>query len=275
VPALLGSALGLSQPLSGFLARPSSTALFRAATVPDRLLQSVPPAAIVVPSRGHQLPCRYPPAFCNAPPRSVSRAVSPTPTPEGAVAKLPRELWVPFRSEPKPPRPGRPGSAAAGSSCPARFTDFEALLPLSGPCAPTRVSPRRRSVLSWSCSPSEFVPRASRPSTRPTRRLNTDRTSRARMPARPCRATTRTAALAARSEPHHPSETGSSARSAVPGSLRTRTAPPLGGVLFSLDLSPTTAAASLAFGASKCTRVGDLRRDRPPLMRFRASSTAS
>jgi len=38
----LGSALGLSQPLSGFLANSSSTALFRAATAPDRNLQSVP-----------------------------------------------------------------------------------------------------------------------------------------------------------------------------------------------------------------------------------------
>jgi len=59
-----GSALRLSQPLSGFAASSSSTALFHAATVPDRLLQSVPLARVVRLSRGHWLPGGHPPALC-------------------------------------------------------------------------------------------------------------------------------------------------------------------------------------------------------------------
>lgn len=66
--------------------------------------RAFPSTAVVHPSRGDWLPCRYPPACNDAPPPTLSPAVSPTPTPESAVAWFPRRLWVPF------PRARRPAS---------------------------------------------------------------------------------------------------------------------------------------------------------------------
>jgi len=66
-----------------FFARTSSTALFRAAAIPDRpsSLRSLPLAGIAVLSRGHWLPCGYPPASTDEPFEALSPSVSTTPTP--------------------------------------------------------------------------------------------------------------------------------------------------------------------------------------------------
>jgi len=99
----LGSALRLSQPLSGFLADPNSTALFRAATVPGlspselspRRKVCTPLRATCSPVVSHQRAA--------APPHSTVRSrFHETPTTEAAVAKIPRQLWVPFSQARKP-----------------------------------------------------------------------------------------------------------------------------------------------------------------------------
>lgn len=72
-----GSALRLSQPLSGFLAGPRLAALFHAAAIPGLYLQSLPLTEIAHPSRGRQLPCSHPPACGRARPAALSPARSP------------------------------------------------------------------------------------------------------------------------------------------------------------------------------------------------------
>ena len=77
-----GSTLGLSQPLSGFLADLSFAALFRAATVPGILsLQSVPLTKIARPSQGRfaplQLDNQHAETHCTC---ALSPPLSPTPT---------------------------------------------------------------------------------------------------------------------------------------------------------------------------------------------------
>jgi hypothetical protein len=74
----LRSALRFSQPFSGFLAGSSFAALFRATTVPGIPLQSFPLTEIAHPSRGHMLPCSYPPPCRDAPPDFLSPPISPT-----------------------------------------------------------------------------------------------------------------------------------------------------------------------------------------------------
>ena len=90
-----GSALRFSQPLSGFLASSSSTALFRAATVPERPLQSVPLTKIANPSRGRMLPRGYPPASSCAPPATLTPRFPRLPR-TSAVAWFPRRLEASF-----------------------------------------------------------------------------------------------------------------------------------------------------------------------------------
>jgi len=67
VRARLGSTLGFSQPLSGFLAVPSFAALFRAATSSwDPPFRAFPSQRSAHPSRGRLLPCSYPPTCLSA-----------------------------------------------------------------------------------------------------------------------------------------------------------------------------------------------------------------
>jgi len=93
----LGSAPGFSQPLSGFLARPSFAALFRAATVPGILPLELSPCKdraplsrpLCFPDVVHQ---RAEP-YC---PSALSPPVSPTPA---LLTQLPgflERLWTPF-----------------------------------------------------------------------------------------------------------------------------------------------------------------------------------
>ena len=134
-----GSALRLSQPLSGFLANPSSAALFRAATVPGTLPSERSPRRDRLPLSGQlgfpavihrraetHASTPYRPWFHRRP-RERVRLDSPTTM--GSLS--------PSRS----PSPGHPGCRATGPLRPASFTYFEASLPLRVRSLPRRVSP--------------------------------------------------------------------------------------------------------------------------------------
>jgi hypothetical protein len=102
-----GSTLRLSQPLSGFPASSSSTALFRAATVPESSLQSLPLTRSATPL---EAPCSLAVIHRRArrATRDLSPPVSPTPTlltqspgspdgyelPFGRPAPTSRSLWI-------------------------------------------------------------------------------------------------------------------------------------------------------------------------------------
>jgi hypothetical protein len=120
-----GSALGLSQPLSGF----RTHELHGLVSCRDRswvaLLQSFPLAGIAHPSRGRMLPCGHPRASCDAPISTLRRRFH----------RLPRSralAWIPATSMSslstrRSPLPARSRSSPTGSSWPAHFTRFEAL----------------------------------------------------------------------------------------------------------------------------------------------------
>jgi hypothetical protein len=171
-----GSALGLSQPLSGFPASSSSTALSHAATVPERSLQSFPLAERTTPLSGpacslaviHRRANRA--AFA-----ALSPAVSPTPAPHDAVAWFPRRLWVPFpRAEARfPVALDRRMSSAVPPTSPASkpCSRCESVPPRPGEPEPSgRCSPGLR--------PSRDVPSG-------PRTLGPARAARTRTPPRP------------------------------------------------------------------------------------------
>jgi len=77
----LGSALRLSQPLSGFLASPNFVALFHATTIRGIPPSESSPHRNRAPlSRPHLLPCGHSPTCCDAAFRSLSPLVSSTST---------------------------------------------------------------------------------------------------------------------------------------------------------------------------------------------------
>jgi hypothetical protein len=96
-----GSAPGFFQPLSGFQAGPSSRALFHAPTVSELPLQSLPLTKVVVPSRGHWLPCGYPPCVQKRVVSSRSPRISPTPT-LSCSRLVPTETMSSLSTRPKP-----------------------------------------------------------------------------------------------------------------------------------------------------------------------------
>jgi len=157
VRSRLGSALGLSQPLSGFLAHPNSAALFRAAAVPGILPSELSPRRDRAPlSRPlgslaviHRRAWVY--RSC-----ALSPLVSPTPTLSRSRLAPPAAMGA--LSTNRSPLPGCPGLQAAESPDSASFTCFEASIPLRIRSHPAQVAPFWRSMLSWVCSPLESSP---------------------------------------------------------------------------------------------------------------------
>lgn len=80
-------------------------------------LQSVPLAKIVNPSRGHLAPLQLSTVLRNAPPATLSPAVSPTPTLLTQLPGSPTNYGFPFHGS-EGPLPGLPGSPTEGSSLP-------------------------------------------------------------------------------------------------------------------------------------------------------------
>jgi len=152
-----GSTLGFSQPLSGFLARPSFAALFRAATVPGILPLELSPRKdraplsrpLCSPAVIHQ---RAEP-YC---PSALSSPVSPTPALLTQLPGSPERLWTPFFTN-RSLLPGCPGLRAAESIHSASFTDFEASIPSRIRLHQSEL-PRPGDRYSWVSSPLESSP---------------------------------------------------------------------------------------------------------------------
>jgi hypothetical protein len=195
--------------------------LFHAAAVPGYLLRSFPLAEIARPSRGHLLPCSYPPTCTRAPLKTLLPAVSPTPTLSRSCldSRLPMsslsqtELLVPVALDLQ---------QRTSPFCELHL--LRSLTPSANPFAPSRVAPSQRPMLPWSSASLErspLTPRILRPA----------RTTRARTPD-----LARRLGLATRgtSRPLAPGETppgpkSRKASSAASSPLRDWPAPPLGG----------------------------------------------
>jgi len=122
----LGSALRLSQPLSGFLASSSFTALFRAATVRGVLPSEVSPRRNHVPLSGslasaviHRCARTHPFALYH-------RRFHRRPPPKVRLPGFPDDYEVPFAHRGALPSPS--GLERAEPSCSASFIHFEALI---------------------------------------------------------------------------------------------------------------------------------------------------
>jgi hypothetical protein len=128
----LGSALRLSQPLSGFLANPSFVALFRATAVRGiPPFRGFPSQVIADPSRGSLAPLQFSTDVRGRVSFDRSPVVSPTPTrwrgclvPPTAMSSLLARRSVP---------PGRPGSRATNSARSVSVVCFEASIPPASP----------------------------------------------------------------------------------------------------------------------------------------------
>ena len=141
----LGSALRLSQPLSGFLARAQgSWPCFMPQPFLGSSLQSFSLTRIACPSRGRQLPCSYPPVCGSASSLAVHRRFPRRPR-FHAVAWFPRRLWSPFpRARELVSR-----SSWARSGGVASFRQLHllrSLPPLARPFQLPRVAPQRLAV---------------------------------------------------------------------------------------------------------------------------------
>ena len=106
-------------------------------------LQSLPLAEIAHPSRGHMLPCGYPPT-CLTPPPGPFAAGFPD---SHAFTQLPgslRRLWTPFpRAEARFPVALDPSD---GTRPFRQLHPLRSLDPPARPSASTRVAPRQRAV---------------------------------------------------------------------------------------------------------------------------------
>jgi hypothetical protein len=168
-PALPGSALGFSQPLSGLRRREFhglvSCRSQSLGCLPSELSPRKEPPPLSRP------PCSLAVIHQRASVRHPrpSPPVSPTPTPFGAVARLPRRLWAPFpRAEAR--FPVTLGSGGSRPPC-RQLHPLRSLAPLASPFASTRAEARA----SGRCSPGlpappETCSRASDPPTHPSAR---------------------------------------------------------------------------------------------------------
>jgi len=119
-------------------------------------LQSLPLTEIVVPSRGHQLPCSHPPECGIAPTSALSPPVSPTPAPATRLPGSPDGYGSPFH-EPEPASRS-PWTSDGGVGPYPRPHLLRSLAPPVNPFASRRVAPTRRPMLSWACAPPETLP---------------------------------------------------------------------------------------------------------------------
>jgi hypothetical protein len=124
----LGSALGFSQPLSGFQANTSSTALFHAATVTELFAPESSPREDRVPLSRPLASLRLFPAGLKCVARGLIAARFTDSHAFGAVAWLPPATMSALSTD-RSLLPGCPGPPAAGSLPATRFTRFEAFLP--------------------------------------------------------------------------------------------------------------------------------------------------
>ncbi len=152
-----GSALGFSQPPSGFLARPSFAALFRAATVPGILPLELSPRKDRAPlSRPLCSPAVIHPRAEPYCPSALSPPVSPTPA---LLTQLPgflERLWTPF-SQAEARFPVALGSAQQNRSIPPASPTSKLLSPHESVRDQSEL-PRPGGRYSWVSSPTESSP---------------------------------------------------------------------------------------------------------------------
>ena len=233
-----GSALRFSQPLSGFLASSSSTALFRAATVPGGPPSELSPRSDRVPLSRPLAPSQLSTSVPGCAPARPFASCFPDAHACTQLPGSPVDYGIPFH---------RPlGLASRFPWVPLGTHSFPVASPTSelcSPCESVRSAPanrERRPLLSWSSAlletflrPWNLDPPLARPKAR---------RQHAPAPESPGLATVRT------SRPSLPggasSAPGGAASVSSAGSdlLRDRSAPPLGGDSFSLDLSPQQSA---------------------------------
>jgi hypothetical protein len=144
----------------------------------DSLLQSVPLARIAHPSRGHMLPCGYPPTLEDVLPKPLLPRVSPTSTlsrscldPRTTMASL--STHPPGAATNRSPlsHPSKHAFRSAwvsssGTVPSHQLHPLRSLDPPASPFVPPRVTPRRPPILSWISAPLEFpfTPRVLDPS---------------------------------------------------------------------------------------------------------------
>jgi len=117
VQAHHGSALRLSQPLSGFCTDRVPRPCFMPQPFLDCLPSECSPREDRVPLSGPLAPLQLSTVLRNAPPATLSPAVSPTPTLLTQSPGSPTNYGSPFH-ESEGPLPGRPGSPTEGSPLP-------------------------------------------------------------------------------------------------------------------------------------------------------------
>jgi len=202
----------------------------------------------VVLSRGHQLPCGYPPILPVRPRASRSPVVSPTPRPFGPVAWFPHGPRTPFPRGVSTSLPGPPGLLAAhrpgrtASPASKRSSFNESVRVVAGEPTPTVAAlldffpfrdPVRTSEPSTRSDPSIRAPVPRRAYVKQALPVTSDREDQ--QPSRPGEPVP-----PALSEdvprPDGPELRGEIASSAAFDPLRDRAAPPLGGVSFSPGL---------------------------------------
>jgi len=152
----LGSTLGFSQPLSGFLAQPEVRGFVSCRNRSWDLPSECSPRKDRAPLSGPASSRSYPPACRDAllPPFTDRFADSHT---FARLPGIPDRLCPPF---PPTRRPTSRTSWARAMKPPlsASFTCFEAFLPSRIRSLLTRVAPRQRPILSWVSSPLESSP---------------------------------------------------------------------------------------------------------------------
>jgi hypothetical protein len=215
-------------PLSGFLAGSSFTAVFHAATVSGILpSESSPRWRSLTPLEAAWLPCSYPPACRNVRLSTLSPLVSPTPTPSRGRLVPPTAMGSLFTRK----RASRSPWISCRGIAPFRQLHLlRSFTPSSKSVHDWLGFPlTRRPILSWVSAPLELSPSTprildpSRPEGLNTNSCLAARDSKDRGPTcqvRPSRF------------PKAPVRTSRR----IPASLRGQPAPPLDGVSFSLDL---------------------------------------
>jgi len=99
------------------------------------LLQSFPLTKIVTPSRAHWLPCGYRPMAKVRRLRPCYSAFPPTPTPSGAVARLPREAMHDPFNRPEGLHPGSSWTTDGGITSHHQLHPLRSVLPFVNPFA--------------------------------------------------------------------------------------------------------------------------------------------
>jgi len=129
----------------------------------------------VYPSRGHWLPCGYPPSVQKCVADGLITPDFPDSHAVGAVAWFPPRLWVPFPRG-RSPASRSPWTTSGGITPYHQLHPLRSVPPFTSPFAPTRVTPCWRPILSWVSSPLKTTPsRASEPLTRPSPKGRTRR----------------------------------------------------------------------------------------------------